>query len=115
MSTILLDPNETWQQSVLMANAWEEDTDMLKVLTGGQWSHKNLTNCLKNHSKDQEKIDGALLFSGVANAGLLLMGLFCTRDICRCHSLCEKFQFIDAWEPGGPYFWEIVRKFLRNC
>ena len=96
-----------------MATALRESVNLLKVLIGGQWGHKNLKFVWISPKISQEKIVGVLLFSEGTNAGLLMMEGFWTFDIWRCYCLCEKYSFIDAQEPGSFHFWEIFKSFSR--
>ena len=57
-----------------MTTASDKGIDMLRVLVGGQWHHKNLNNCLKNSLKSSNKKSCGVLFSEGKNAVLLLMG-----------------------------------------
>ena len=49
LSTILLDTNETWQQSFWIATAWVEVLTSSKYWIEVNDSKKNLKNCLKIH------------------------------------------------------------------
>ena len=69
---------------------------------------------LKNAQDSRKKSVGALLCSEGINAGLFLVGGFCTWDMCRYYSLCNQFQLIDALKPGGLDFWESFQKLLQN-
>ena len=69
---------------------------------------------LPQKSRESPKKVGAFLFSEGTNDDLLLIGSFCTNDICRCYNVCGHFHFTDSWEPGDLYFREIFKKFLWN-
>ena len=97
-----------------MATASDKGIDMLKVLVGGQWHHKNLNNCLKNPKKAQEK--RVVVFCSLKVKMLFRFWdrSFRSWDMCKFYRSRERFCLIDASEPESHYFWEIFQ-FLWIC